>query len=76
MFMNADAPWKLRRKLYHQLVQEARCDKEHVPLLEAESSQLVRDLCLNPGALMVHPGRFSNSITMSMGMVPSRKRRK
>ena len=71
MFMNADAPWKLVRKLYYQLLKEAVCDKEHLPLLEAESSQLVRDICLDPGALMLHPGRFSNSITTSIGMVLS-----
>lgn len=76
MFMNADAPWRLRRKLYHQTLQETRCDKEHLPLLEAESSQLVRDICLDPGALMLHPGRFSNSIIMSLGMVLSHNRRK
>ena len=51
------------------MLQESRCDKKHVPLHEAESSQLVRDICLDPGALMLHPGRFSNGITMSMGMV-------
>ena len=69
MFMNADERWKLRRKLYHQIFQESRCNKEHVALLEAESCQLVRDIALDPGALMLHPGRYSNSITMSLGAV-------
>ncbi|KAI1377149.1 cytochrome P450 2D18 [Hypoxylon crocopeplum] len=66
MFMNADERWKLRRKLYHQILQESKCNKEHVTLLEAESSQLLRDIALDPSDLMLHPGRFSNSIMMSL----------
>ncbi|KAI0469314.1 cytochrome P450 2D18 [Xylaria cf. heliscus] len=66
MFMNADERWKLRRKLYYDMLQESRCNKEHIGLLEAESAQLVRDICLHPADLMLHPGRFSNSITMSL----------
>ncbi|KAI1083643.1 cytochrome P450 2D18 [Whalleya microplaca] len=66
MFMNADERWKLRRKLYHQILQESICNKEHITLLEAESSQLLRDIALDPGALMLHPGRFSNSIMMGI----------
>ena len=67
MFMDADERWKLRRKLYFQLLQESRCNKDHISLIEAEASQLVRDICLEPGSLMYHPGRYSNSITMSLG---------
>ncbi|XXH01658.1 hypothetical protein Hte_008018 [Hypoxylon texense] len=66
MFMNSDERWKLRRKLYHQVFQESKCNNEHIALLEAESSQLVRDIVLDPTALMHHPGRYSNSITMSL----------
>ncbi|KAI3322745.1 cytochrome P450 2D18 [Xylariaceae sp. AK1471] len=66
MFMDANERWKLRRKLYHQMLQESRCNKDHVSLLEAESSQLVRDIALSPSDLMLHPGRYSNSITMSL----------
>lgn len=68
MFMNADERWKLRRKLYHQMFNENRCNKEHLSLVEAESSQLVHDLALSPESLMLHPGRYSNSITSSLGM--------
>ena len=67
MFMDADERWKLRRKLYFQLLQESRCNKDHISLIEAEASQLVRDICLEPTSLMYHPGRYSNSITMSLG---------
>jgi cytochrome P450 len=68
MFMNANERWKLRRKLYYQMFQESRCNNEHVGLIEAESSQLLRDTCLVPGDLMLHPGRYSNSIAMSLSM--------
>ena len=44
--------------------------KEHVIRLETKTTQLLRDICLNPGSLMLHPGRFSNSIVMSLGMSP------
>ncbi|KAI0147396.1 cytochrome P450 2D18 [Xylariaceae sp. FL1272] len=66
MFMDANERWKLRRKLYHQMLQESRCNSQHVSLLEAESTQLVRDIALSPHKLMLHPGRFTNSIMMSL----------
>ncbi|KAL2862208.1 cytochrome P450 [Aspergillus lucknowensis] len=66
MFMDADERWKLRRKLYFQLVNEARCNAEHMSLVEAESTQLLSDICLEPDSLMYHPGRYSNSIIMSL----------
>ncbi|KIA75506.1 hypothetical protein HK57_00005 [Aspergillus ustus] len=66
MFMDADDRWKLRRKLYHQLLREPRCNAEHVALVQAEAAQLVKDIALEPEALMLHPGRFSNSIIMSL----------
>lgn len=71
MFMNADEQWKLRRKLYYQMLQESVCDKQHVSLVEAESSQLLRDICQDPDAFFLHPGRMSNSIMMSLGMMPT-----
>ncbi|KAI1350272.1 cytochrome P450 2D18 [Xylaria sp. FL0043] len=58
MFMNANERWKLRRKLYFQMFQESRCNKEHIRLVDAESAQLVRDMMLAPGDLMFHPGRM------------------
>ncbi|KAL3459598.1 cytochrome P450 2D18 [Aspergillus heterothallicus] len=66
MFMDADDRWKLRRKLYFQLVNEARCNSEHLRLVEAEATQLLCDICLQPEKLMYHPGRYSNSIIMSL----------
>ncbi|KAK0615700.1 cytochrome P450 [Bombardia bombarda] len=66
MFMDPDERWKLRRKLYNQLISGTRCTKDHMPLIEAESVQLLRDLCLEPEGLMRHPGRVSNSIIMTL----------
>ncbi|KAK4222718.1 cytochrome P450 [Podospora fimiseda] len=66
MFMNANGRWKLRRKLYHQILQETVCDSQHIPLVEAESAQLIKDICRVPQDLMLHPGRYSNSITMAL----------
>lgn len=68
MFMNADERWKLRRKLYFQMMSESRCNKDHLKLVDAEASQLARDICLDPSNLMLHPGRYSNSIIMTLGM--------
>ncbi|KAI2686203.1 hypothetical protein CBS147332_2930 [Penicillium roqueforti] len=66
MFMDANERWKLRRKLYFQLMNEARCNTEHIRLVEAEATHLLRDLCLEPDSFMQHPARYSNSIIMSL----------
>jgi hypothetical protein len=67
MYMAPADRWKVRRKLYHQVLQESVVNKVHVPLVEAESLQLVRDICSKPEDLMLHPGRYSNSVTMCLG---------
>ena len=59
--------WRLNRKLVHQHFHEAKCDKEHVPLQNAEAVQMLNDFCEMPGQVMSHPKRFSNSIIMSLG---------
>ncbi|KAJ5952079.1 uncharacterized protein N7479_010492 [Penicillium vulpinum] len=66
MFMDANERWKLRRKLYFQLMNEARCNTEHIPLLDAEATHLLRDICLDPDSFMQHPSRYSNSIVMTL----------
>lgn len=73
MYMAPAERWKLRRKLYHQILQESVVNKVHVPLIEAESCQLLRDVCSKPEDLMLHPGRYSNSVTMSIGMWTEQK---
>lgn len=52
------------------MMQESMCNKKHLALNEAESCQPVRDLCLDPENLMLHPGRYSNSMIMSLGELP------
>jgi hypothetical protein len=41
-------------------------DEQHLPLQEAEARQMLRDYLLNPEEHMLHPKRFSNSVTMSI----------
>lgn len=71
MLMNPDERWKHRRKLYFQLLQEAKCNKDHIKIIQAETSQMLRDIVLDPGNLMHHPGRFSNSVIMTLGEICS-----
>ncbi|KAI0839866.1 cytochrome P450 [Hypoxylon sp. FL0890] len=66
MLMNADSRWRLRRKLYFQLMNASKCDSEYFPLIEGEIMQTLKDLSMEPAALMHHPGRLSNSIIMAL----------
>lgn len=70
MFMNADKRWRRGRKLYHQHFMESKCERDHVPLQNAEAVQMLRDILTEPGNLMYHPKRFSNSIIMSLSKYP------
>jgi hypothetical protein len=65
--MEYDDSWRVVRKLIHQTLMESRCDKEHFKLQEAEANQMLYDFMTNPGENMLHPKRYSNSITMSIG---------
>ncbi|KAI0146387.1 cytochrome P450 [Xylariaceae sp. FL1272] len=64
MLMNADSRWRLRRKLYSQLLNASKCDNKHLSLVDAEISQTLKDLIADPAGLMLHPGRMSNSIIL------------
>ncbi|KEY67011.1 hypothetical protein S7711_04695 [Stachybotrys chartarum IBT 7711] len=66
MMMNADERWRHRRKLYFRLLQESKCNGQHINVVEAEAAQLVQDIILEPESLMNHPGRYSNSIIMTL----------
>jgi hypothetical protein len=59
--------WRTMRKLIHQFFMESRCEKEHYQVQEAEASQMLYDFMTEPEKHMLHPKRFSNSITMSLG---------
>lgn len=67
LLMNPGEKWRLLRKLMHQQFHEARCEREHITLQNAEAVQMLRDFLVEPEELMQHPRRFSNSIIMSLG---------
>ena len=58
--------WRSTRKLIHGSLMERVVDEQHLPLQEAEARQMVRDYLLKPEEHMLHPKRFSNSVTMSI----------
>jgi cytochrome P450 len=66
LVMNYGDRWRSFRKLIHHYFLEIRCEKEHITVQQAEAVQMLRDFCVAPGELMKHPGRFSNSIIMSL----------
>ena len=46
----------------------ASSTREHqIPVIEAESTQLLNDLMNNPEGIMQHPMRFASSVMTSLG---------
>lgn len=45
---------------------ESMVEGQHLEVVNAEAIQLVRDYMVDPGNHMLHPKRFSNSITNSI----------
>ena len=67
LLMNPDGTrWRLFRKLIHQMWNETRCENDHVKVVNAEAVQMMRDFCVAPEQLMLHPKRYSNSIITSL----------
>lgn len=66
VLMNVGERWRLLRKLTHHFFNAAKCEKEHLVVQNAEAVQMLRDFCIEPDQLMLHPVRFSNSIIMSL----------
>ncbi|GME25889.1 uncharacterized protein K452DRAFT_322925 [Neofusicoccum parvum] len=58
--------WRTFRRLIHQHLMENMVEREHLSIVNAEAVQLVRDYMLFPEDHMLHPKRFSNSITNSI----------
>ena len=58
--------WRSTRKSIHGSLMERVVDEQHLPVQEAEARQMVRDYLLEPEEHMLHPKRFSNSVTMSI----------
>lgn len=58
--------WRTFRRLVHQHLNDAMVENEHLPIIDAEAVQLVRDYMLYPKNHMLHSKRFSNSISNSI----------
>jgi len=66
LLMQHGQQWRSTRKLLHGSLMEKVVDDQHLPVQEAEAWQMIRDYLLKPEDHMLHPKRFSNSVTMSI----------
>lgn len=66
LLMDYGAQWRGTRKLLHASLMEKVVDDQHVPVQEAEARQMLRDYLSKPEDHMLHPKRYSNSVTMSI----------
>ena len=60
--------WRKIRKIIHQYFMEANCESNHWKVQEAEAIQMLHDYMAAPEDHMLHPKRYSNSITNSLGI--------
>lgn len=69
--------WRTFRRLIHQHLTENMVERQHLSIVDAEAIQLVRDYMISPEDHMLHPKRFSNSISNTIGLStrPSKKGR-
>ena len=68
LMMQYGETWRTIRKLIHQTFMESMCERHHVKVQEAEANQMIHDFLMRPKDHMLHPKRYSNSITMSIGI--------
>ncbi|KAH8698126.1 putative cytochrome P450 oxidoreductase [Phaeosphaeriaceae sp. PMI808] len=66
LVMHYGNKWRTFRRLVHQHLMESMVDSQHVDIVNAEAIQMVRDYLLKPKDHMLHPKRYSNSITNSI----------
>ncbi|PPJ49559.1 hypothetical protein CBER1_01956 [Cercospora berteroae] len=66
LLMKYGPQWRDSRRLLHGQFNEKLVEEQHIKLQEAECRQMIRDYLLNPADHMLHPKRFSNSVTMSL----------
>ncbi|KAJ5787369.1 cytochrome P450 [Penicillium paradoxum] len=66
LVMQYGQQWRTFRKLIHQYFMESMVEKNHIEVQNAEAVQMLRDMCVRPDQHMLHPKRYSNSITMSL----------
>ncbi|KAK3074008.1 hypothetical protein LTR53_003904 [Teratosphaeriaceae sp. CCFEE 6253] len=66
LLMDYGQQWRDTRKLLHGSFMARVVDDQYVQIQEAEASQMLRDYLVEPEHHMLHPKRYSNSITMSI----------
>ncbi|KAI7658152.1 putative cytochrome P450 [Hortaea werneckii] len=66
LLMDYGNQWCETRKLFHSQFTEKMVETEHIKVQEAEARQMLRDYLVEPEQHMLHPKRYSNSITMSL----------
>ncbi|QRW09774.1 cytochrome P450 family protein [Ceratobasidium sp. AG-Ba] len=57
--------WRMQRRLAHEILSPSSCAK-HVPIQQAESKQLIRDIMTNPKDFFNHTNRYSFSVILSV----------
>lgn len=67
LWMDNTSTWRQLRKLIHQDLTEALCEKEHTRIQHAETVQMLYDILNRPDDWTTHLKRFSNSVIMSIG---------
>lgn len=68
-FEQSHAKWRTNRRLLVQhftTVASQHTKEAFVPIIEAESTQLLHDFLHKPGQFMSHPVRFSSSVMTSI----------
>ncbi|KAK3616594.1 hypothetical protein LTR56_025864 [Elasticomyces elasticus] len=66
LLMDYGQQWRDTRKLLHGTFTEKVVEEQHLKIQEAEARQMLRDYLVAPEHHMLHPKRYSNSITMSI----------
>lgn len=66
----SDPHWKLARRFIHRNFMPSVVEKNHLLLIEAETTQMIKDMVTAPDEFMKHPTRFANSFMMSVGHLP------
>ncbi|EXJ63368.1 uncharacterized protein A1O5_11689 [Cladophialophora psammophila CBS 110553] len=59
--------WRTARKFLHQNFMSSMVENTHMPLIDAEATQLLRDILEDPQNFLQHSKRFGNSFMMSVG---------
>jgi cytochrome P450 family 619 len=64
--MNTTTVWRKMRKIITQEFTESMCEKEHLQLQNAEATQMMRDIVMEPEGYMLHPKRYSSSLVFAV----------